>query len=275
MAWLRAVAIVTGVFLILPLLVVVSSGFTDAAFVSFPPQGFSLRWFGEAFANPVFRNGLALSAILAVVASLVSTLVGLVIGRAVTHSTSRFAGLVVGVFTMPLLVPTLIFAVASVQFWSILGFRLNLTTLIVGHVIITIPYAIRTLTIAYQAIDPRLEEAAASLGAGTFTIFRRIVFRAIAPGIVSSIAFTALLSFDDVVVSLFLAPPSLQPLPVAMFTYLEQSVTPAQSALSVVVIAVSLVLIILLERLVGLGSLFGVPSSDGRRGHGGRRKDAH
>lgn len=255
---LRIVGVLVGIFLVLPLVIVMASAFTSAGYVNFPPDGFSLKWFVVAAENQNFRSGIILSAIVALVASAVSTGSGMLIGRLVTKSRSAFAKRVVQVFTLPLLVPTLIFAVASLQFWTFFVIRLSVWSLVLGHIIITLPFAVRTMVVAYQSIDPRLEEAAASLGANQWTIFRRIVLRGIAPGIVSSIAFTALLSFDDVVVSLFLAPPGSQPLPVVMFSYLDQNITPALSAVSVVIMAISLALVFLLERTVGLGSLFGV-----------------
>jgi putative spermidine/putrescine transport system permease protein len=255
---LRIVGVLLGAFILLPLVVVVASAFTSAGFVSFPPQGFSLKWFVEAADTPNFRSGLVLSTVLAVVASAISTASGMLIGRLVTKSRSALARRIVQIFTLPLLVPTLIFAVASLQFWTFFGIRLSVGALVLGHIIVTLPFAVRTLVVAYQSIDPRLEEAAASLGASQFTIFRKIVLRGVAPGIISSVAFTALLSFDDVVVSLFLSPPGGQPLPVVMFSYLDQNVSPALSAVSVVIMAISLALVVLLERTVGLGSLFGV-----------------
>lgn len=244
-------------FLVLPLVVVMGSAFTSAGFVDFPPAGFSLKWFAEAAETENFRSGLWLSTWLAITASIISTAAGLLVGRVVTKSRTRLARRIVGVLTLPILVPTVIFAVASLQFWTLLGTRLNFWTLLVGHVVITLPFAVRTLVVAYQSFDPRLEEAAASLGAEPRYIYRRIVLPAIAPGLVATVAFTALLSFDDVVVSLFLAAPRSEPLPVVMFTYLDQNITPALSAVSAVIVVISLAMIILLERVIGLGKLFG------------------
>lgn len=260
---LRLIAVAIAAFLLLPIVVVIASAFTSAGFVDFPPDGFSLRWFGEAAETRNFRSGLVLSTWLAVVASLISTVTGMIVGRLATRSNSPLAKRTVSVMTLPILVPTVIFAVASLQFWTLLGSRLSFWTLLVGHVVITIPFAVRTLVVAYQSFDPRLEEAAASLGAEPHYAFRRIVLPAIAPGLLATVAFTALLSFDDVVVSLFLAAPSSTPLPVVMFTYLDQNVTPALSAVSTVIVIISVALIVLLERTIGLGRLFGAsPDTD-------------
>lgn len=249
------------VFLLAPLIVVIGSAFTSSGLVEFPPSGFTFKWFPTALDTPAFRYGLNASLQLGLATAAVGAVIGIITGRALARRLRggrRSGAWNLYLFTLPLSIPTIVIGVGSLGFWSQLRIPLGFLPLLIGHLIITLPYAIRTMTVAFQQMDPRLELAAASLGASAIYTLRRITLPLAVPGLISTIALVFLVSFDDVAVSLFLAAPQFTPLPVSMFAYLDQSITPALSAISAIVAMASLVLLILVDRLVGLGRLFGV-----------------
>ncbi len=252
------------VFLLAPLVVVMASAFTSSGLVEFPPSGFSLKWFPDALGTSAFRDGLYCSLQLGVVTAIVGAVIGIITGRTLAtrlREGQRSASWNLYLFTLPLSVPSIVIGVGSLGFWSRLGVSLGFIPLLIGHLVLTLPYAIRTMTVAFQQIDPRLELAASSLGASAMYTIRRVLLPLAAPGLISTLALVFLVSFDDVAVSLFLAAPGFTPLPVTMFAYLDQSITPALSAISAMVAVGSIILLVVVDRLVGLGRLFGISAS--------------
>ena len=126
-----------------------------------------------------------------------------------------------------------------------------------AHIIITMPFAIRLVSVSLAGIDRNVELAAHSLGASSWTTFWHVTFPLIRPGILAGAVFAFILSFDDVAVSLFLSSPGVMTLPVRIFVYIEQNYDPLVTAVSSLLILVAVVVVVLVERTVGLGKLFG------------------
>lgn len=243
-------------FIAIPILVVVLSSFTDGGFVSFPPKDWGFHWFGEAAKAQQYIDAASLSVRVAVTTAVIATVAGYGVGRYLGQASPKVRSRATTVLTAPILLSTFLIAVGSLQMYSVLGIPRTFTTLVLGHLAVCLPYAVRTMSIAFLTHSWRLEDAAASLGAGPVRILFRVVLPGVRAPMIATVAFAALLSFDDVVVSLFLAGPQLQTLPVQIFSDVEQSLSPLVMAVSTIIVGVSAVLIIALEKTLGLVSAF-------------------
>jgi len=254
---LRAAVVSVYVFLLLPLAVVVAAAFNAGNYFTFPPQGFSLKWFANFFARREFMQALWLSTHLAVWTSVLSVLVGLPASVALVRG--RFRGRdVLNAFVMsPLLLPQILTGVALLQFFTLLGWAQSYWALLLGHVVVTAPYVIRTASATLYHFDGALEEAAQSLGASPLRAFFEITLGVIKPGVVAGAIFAFAISFDNFTLSLFLTSARLTPLPIELFAYLKYSFDPTAAAVSAFAIGVALVLVLGIARLMGLEEFAG------------------
>jgi putative spermidine/putrescine transport system permease protein len=226
-------------YILLPLIFVTWLAFFAQEIPSFPPEGYSLRWFKTVPGNDRFVSGFVLSLQVAVVA----TLIGLALGvpAAVCVVRARFPGreTISSLLLLPLVVPGIVLGIALYVFhveaeikteWPILG---SLGGLIAGHVLIAIPWTVRLVTASLVGMDRSIEEAAQSLGADRLTTFRRITLPSILPGIVAAALFGFISSFGNLEMSLFLVGPGRTTLPIAILQYLEWKIDPTIAAVSV------------------------------------------
>jgi len=243
------------VFLLLPLAIVVLASFNAGELLTFPPQGLSLRWYLHFFNSTPFMVSLYFSLKLAAGVMVLSTL----LGTAAALYVVRFAGkwrdvlrlLIVG----PLLLPEVLSAVALLFFFYSIGFGKTVGALVVGHVLITLPFAFLAVSSVLYNFDTSLEDAARSLGAGKFTTFRRITLPLIKPGVISGGLLAFIVSFDLFAVSLLLKGIGMETLPIQLFDYVTWDFDPTAAAVSTVSIAITLIMVLLMERMVGLRSL--------------------
>jgi putative spermidine/putrescine transport system permease protein len=255
-AWLlRAYALLLFGFLLLPLLVVVLVSFASDPYIKIPPSGFSLRWFRAVFDEPSFVLGIANSLKLALAATLVSNV--LAVPAALVLVRHRFRGrdaLESGLLS-PLSLPLIVLGVALLFYFGRLGLGLSAVGLLAAHVVITVPYVLRTVTAVYRSADRTIEEAALVLGASPWQTFRRITLPLMRPGIAAGSIFSFLISFDNLPVSIFLTGPQTTTLPVSIFSYLIYHFDPSIAAISTMEIAVVIVLLLAIERVYGLRNL--------------------
>jgi putative spermidine/putrescine transport system permease protein len=243
--------------LLLPMAIVLVTSVTAASYVSFPPQGFTLRWYAVALAKGEFIDSfiysLAIAAVTAVVATVLGGLVAIVLVR------FRFAGreALDAFFMSPLVLPTIVIGIGMLQFFSQLGFQTASVTLIAGHVVITMPYAIRLIGASLVGVDPALERAARNLGAAPLRAFAEITLPLIRPGVAAGAIFAFITSFDNVTVSIFLATPRRITLPVRIFNLWDQPLEPWLIAISAMVIVFTVLVIAVIERTIGLSGLYG------------------
>ena len=236
---LNGAAALSLAYILLPLVFVTWLAFFAQEIPSFPPEGYSLKWFRAIPANDRFMSGFLLSLQVAVVA----TVIGLAIGvpAAVCLVRQRFVGreAISSLLLLPLVVPGIVLGIALYVFhvetaiateWDILG---SIGGLISGHVLIAIPWTVRLVTASLVGMDRSVEEAAQSLGADRLTTFRRITLPAILPGIVAAALFGFISSFGNLEMSLFLVGPGRTTLPIAILQYLEWKIDPTIAAVSV------------------------------------------
>lgn len=244
-------------FVMAPIVVVVLASFTAAEYTSFPPHGLSLRWYLEIADNPEFIESFRVSAVVAVVTGVLATVLGTLAALVLVRQ--RFPGrdAVNAFFLSPLMLPAVILGIALLQFYTRVGITRTPFALVCGHLVITVPYVIRLVAASLAGFDRSLELAAMNLGATPWQAFRRVTLPLIRPGIVAGATFATIVSFDDVSVSLFLAGPHSTTLPVRIFSYIEQTFDPLATAVCSVLILVAAVGVVVIERSIGLGRMFG------------------
>ena len=244
-------------FVLAPIVVVLASSLTAAEYTSFPPEGLSLRWYRDIPRHPEFLQSFRVSLTVALangaLATVLGTLAALVLVR------HRFPGRDVlnAFFLSPLMLPAVILGIALLQFYTLVGITRTPFAIVCGHLVITVPYVVRLVSAGLAGFDRSLELAAMNLGATPWQAFRRVTLPLVRPGIVAGGTFAVIVSFDDVSVALFLAGPHATTLPVRIFTYIEQTMDPLATAVCSVLIVLALGAVVVIERSIGLGRLFG------------------
>ncbi len=243
-------------FLLAPMVLVCLVAFTPDAFLSIPTTRFSLRWFERIAQYPdfvaAFRSSLFIAAASSFVAIVFAVPASLAIAR------YRFPGreALNAFFMSPLMIPHVVLGIAFLRFFSILGLSGTTLGLIIGHVVVVFPFAMRMVLAAATGMDKRIEDAAASLGADRVTTYRRIVLPLIVPGMASGFALAFIQSFDEVTMTVFIASPTTTTLPVRMFNYIQDSIDPLICAVSALLILFTVLAMLVIDRLYGLERLF-------------------
>lgn len=248
----RLLIAVLYVFLLAPVIVVVVMSFDSQSYLSFPPKSFSLKWYGELSKNDSFVTGFKVSVIVAFFASVTATAIGVPAALAFTRRKFKGKGIISGAFLAPLLVPTVVLGLALLLALTPFGLTGSYPGLVIAHLAITTPYVVRTTMIALASVDTSCEEAAQNLGANGWRVFRRVTLPLAAPGIVAGAAIAFIISFDEAVIALFVVGPNATTLPVEIFRYVQFRTDPQIAALSTVLILISLLFIVVIERVVGL-----------------------
>lgn len=236
---LNGAAAVSMAYILIPLFFVTWLSFFNQEIPSFPPEGYSLKWFRAVPGNDRFVSGFLLS----LQVSVLATAIGLAIGvpAALCLARYRFTGreAINSILLLPLVVPGIVLGIALYVFhveaaiatdWDILG---SFAGLVSGHILIVIPWTVRLVTASLAGMDRSIEEAAQSLGANRLTTFRRVTMPAILPGIVAAALFGFISSFGNLEMSLFLVGPGRTTLPIAILQYLEWKIDPTIAAVSV------------------------------------------
>ncbi len=244
-------------FLVTPILVVIPSAFSNDVAVSFPPVGFSTKWFVKAVQTPGFVHALGISTLVAAVATAISVLIGSLAAYALVRYRFAGRGLIELLLLTPLIVPSIVLAIALTMILGSIGLLGNMAGLFIAHVILTLPYAVRVLTGSMMQIDVALEEASLSLGASPAQVWRLVILPLAAPGLLAAAVFGFIMSFDEFSVSFFVAGPGIYTLPIELFNYTEINIDPTVSAVSTVLIAMSVVAFVVIERTVGLARSLG------------------
>lgn len=243
------------VFMLAPIAVVCVVAFTPEAFLSFPTRQFSLRWFRAIGDYPEFVRAFWQSVRLGALSSLVAIVLSVPAALAIARH--RFAGrdAMLALFQSPLMIPHVVLGIAFLRFFTEIGLAGTFAGLLVAHVVIVFPFALRLTLASAVGLNPAIEQAAASLGAGDATVLRRITLPLVLPGLVSGWALAFINSFDEVTMSIFIATPGTETLPVRMFLYIQDNIDPLVTSVSAAVIAVTVVALVVLDRLHGLEAL--------------------
>ncbi|SEJ69382.1 putative spermidine/putrescine transport system permease protein [Pseudomonas linyingensis] len=238
-------------FLILPVLVIIPLSFNSGTFLVYPLQGFSLRWYEDFFTASEWLRALKNSLIIAPAATVLAMTFGTLASIGLTRGEFRGKALLMGILISPMVVPVVIVAVASYLFFAPLGLGNSYISLILVHAVLGVPFVIITVTATLQGFNQNLVRAAASLGAPPLTAFFRVTLPLIAPGVISGALFAFATSFDEVVVTLFLAGPEQATIPRQMFSGIRENLSPTIAAAATLLIGFSVVMLLTLEWLRG------------------------
>lgn len=230
-------------FLYAPLLVLVVYAFNSSSMVTVW-QGFSLRWFARVAQNDDIRNAALNSLVIAVVATIASTVIA-VTGALALERGRRFVGrgAVTMMIALPLVVPEIIVAIATLVFFSAIGMHNGLVNLMIAHTVFCIPFAILPVQARLREMGHALEEAARDLYASEWQLFRRITLPLLAPAIASGAIMAFVVSLDDFLISMMVSSAGSTTLPVYVYGMMRLGVTPEVNAISTILLAVSLVFV--------------------------------
>lgn len=236
-------------FLVLPMIIVIPMSFSSASTIQFPPTGFSLRWYEALFGNPEWVAAAQTSILIA----FSSSIFGLVLGVLATYGLAKgiFPGrnLLLAQFAAPMIVPTIITAVALYINYAQIGLLGKLPGLIMAHTIIVVPYVVLILFPIFESFDKRLELAARSLGASWFTAFRRVILPNLIPSIAGAWFFAFIMSFDELIVTIFLSGEYMT-IPKKMFNELVLQINPTITAISTILIAFTALVMTIISLLM-------------------------
>lgn len=247
-----ALATVAVVALTAPTLIMLLASFTSSPSLRFPPEGFSLRWYAALAGADQMRRAAANSVYVALIATTLAVLLGTAAALGLAGARGAWAAALEALFMSPLLLPALAFGFAALMAFSWIGIRLSLTTLAIGHVVVCVPFVLRTTLAALAQLDAALLKSSASLGAGRWYTFRRITLPLIARGVGAGGFLAFMASFDNVPVSLFLSDARTEVLPIHLWQIIETDLDVRAAAASGVLIVLTLLVMLAAERLAGL-----------------------
>jgi putative spermidine/putrescine transport system permease protein len=254
----RAFVALVYVFILSPVLFISWLAFFRNEIVSFPPEGYTLRWFANAWGNRSFFRGFVMSLQVAFVAMAVGVTIGTLASIALVRF--RFPGreLLNSLLLSPLIVPGIVAGTALYIFYveigELLGLRLaaSVPGLVLAHILLTIPWSVRLVSASLAGLDPQIEEAALNLGASRWTAFWRVTLPTIRAGMVAAALFSFIVSFENLEMSLFLVGPGRTTLPIAILQYLEFNIDPTIAAVSFVQIVLIGAAMLVSDRFVRL-----------------------
>lgn len=254
-AWIFVV--VTLIFVLAPLIVVAGVSVSESQFIVFPPQGFSLRWYEAILSSNAYLGAAWTSLRLATLVTITSAALGA--GAAIAIHRRRLPGsAALGAFFLsPLILPTIIFAIGLLMLWSATIGPVNFLALWLGHSVVALPYVVRTTLAVLADSDPFLEEAARTMGANRWRTLVHVTLPQCAPGLAAGAFFAFNISFDEAVVALFLRTPNLVTLPIQIYNQLEFSPDPSVAAVSTLMILLTILLIVAIDRLLGIQRVAG------------------
>jgi putative spermidine/putrescine transport system permease protein len=242
-------------FMLAPLVIVCLVAFTPGNTMAVPWGDYSLRWFRAVFEHSdlvqAFWNSLGVAAVAATLSVALAVPAGLAIAR------HQFVGrdALNALLLSPLIVPHLVLGVAMLRLFALIDARGSPLWLTAAHVVIVTPYALRLVLAALTGLDHSVEQTAQSLGAGRATVFRRITLPLMLPGITGGWMLAFINSFDEVTMSIFITSPQTVTLPVRMYMIATESIDPMMAAVSALIVGVTAVLMVALDRLVGLDKI--------------------
>lgn len=231
-------------YLVLPTLAIVPVSFSDTDFIIFPPKGFSLRWYQAFFENRVWRGATLNSFVIAIATAFLATTAGTAVALGLRHVSAGRVRLIMWVMLLPMLVPSIITAVALYRSFSTLGLIGTKAGLILAHTLLAIPFVVINVSAVVQKVDWRIVDAARSLGASARQAFLKVTLQAILPGVLAGGIFAFLTSFDEVVVAIFLSGVDTTTLPAQMWSGIRFELSPIIAAASCVLSLLSVVVLI-------------------------------
>ncbi|MEM8728651.1 MAG: ABC transporter permease [Pseudomonadota bacterium] len=239
-------------FLLGPLVIVIGASISDTTFLTFPPQGISLRWFEKIFEMSAFRRTMVTSFQIA----LASTTIALIIGIPAAYALNRYRislpGWLSTLFVLPVLVPEIVLGFSILRSIQVGAGVPVLSALLIGHTLIVLPYCVRVISASLASFDFSIEEAAISLGSHPIKTFFTIVLPNVQSGVIAAFILAFITSINDVSVALFLTGPGISTLPIQILAHVEQFFDPVVASVSVLLMFLTVGVMIIVERTLGL-----------------------
>ncbi|BAN47140.1 ABC transporter permease [Metapseudomonas resinovorans] len=232
-------------FLLLPILFIVLLSFGSSQWLVFPPPGWTLKWYGQFFSNADWMDAALASLKVAVLTTVCAVALGLPTAFALVRGKFPGREFFYALFTLPMIVPLVIIAVAVYALFLKLGYTGTLFSFVVSHVIVALPFTIISIINSLKLFDQSIEDAAVICGASRLQAVMKVTFPAIRPGMMAGALFAFLVSWDEVVLSVMMASPTLQTLPVKMWTTLRQDLTPVIAVASTLLIGLSVLVMLI------------------------------
>jgi putative spermidine/putrescine transport system permease protein len=259
----RIIAVITFLYLLTPAVIVVMAGLNAGDYLRFPPDGLSLRWVQQFLTSETFLPAYLFSLRLAFVTMVCATILGTMTAIFLTRVSFRGRGVIRALFLAPLLLPGLVIGLALYVYY--LGVPIGLSRtfwgMMVGHILVTTPFVIGTVSAALYGFDRSLEEAARSLGAGPLKAFFTVTMPNIKSGVSAGALFAFVVSFGQFDLSLFLSTPDNTPLPVAIYNSLRFHFEPTAAAAATWAIALVIVSMLVTAKIGNLSKMGGIKFS--------------
>ena len=263
---LAVLSVLILLFLALPIIVIVVTSFGKDAFGDFPPSSWTLGWYTQLFADgSKWPAALSLSALVAAMTTVFSLILGMTAATALVRSELPLRSAVYGLVLAPLVIPQVVVALGLFLLFEPAAMLGSPIAIALGHTVLASPIAVMILMATLKGIDERLEDAAASMGAGRLTVWRRVTLPLAMPGLVAAGIFSFITSFDEFFISQFLSSVDTVTLPVQVFNVLQYNVDPSVTAVSAILIAVAVValgLVGVVRKLGGSGKQDGLLPTD-------------
>jgi putative spermidine/putrescine transport system permease protein len=228
------------IILVAPILIIVPLSLSSARYFVFPPPGFSLQWYERFLGRPEWTDSIVVSLEVAVLSTVISLAAGVPAALALVRGRFRLKALVYGLTLAPMILPSVIISISLFFFFSRFGMIGSPVAIALGHSVVALPVVVLIMSATLSGFDIQLENAAVSLGASPFQAFRRVTLPLVASGVASSAIFAFLVSFDELMISLFLATPNTVTLPVRIWTTVLWQVEPTIAAVSTLLIVIAL-----------------------------------
>jgi putative spermidine/putrescine transport system permease protein len=264
-AWLRrSYMTLIALFLLAPLVVVGGVSLNEKKTLLFPPEGFSLAWYGEIFTDGAWRGALVASLVLAALSAALAVAIAMPLAWFLWRRWAPWARVFQALGVAPFLLPPVITALGFLTFWATGGFYGQPWTAVISHAIFFVTLPLVTLSLGFASIDRALVEAAATMGADDRTVFRTVIVPLILPYLVSGYAFAFVLSLNEYIVAYMTVGFTLETLPIKIFNALRYGYTPTMAAVSIFFVAVAAVVFGLIARFGDLPRLLGAWSAEDR-----------
>ncbi|MBN7772908.1 ABC transporter permease [Clostridium aminobutyricum] len=248
--FIKLYVLLTILFLYTPIAVLMVMGFNQSRYNSLPFR-FSLEWYKALAQNTTLLNAATNSFYLAVTTGLICVILATLFILGMKSLSHKTEGLFRNMMMMPMSIPWLIMGLSMLLMIRFLDMEKSLFFVVIGHVVISLPYAMLVLQARIQAMDPALEEMSASLGASTITTFGRIIFPQLAPAMVAGGFLSFMISFDNFAISYFLMPAGISSLPIEIQSSIKFGFTPEINAISTIIIGISLICLAVVGIIMG------------------------
>lgn len=252
---IRIISLAALAYLVLPLVVIVGASLTSTSFLAFPPQGVTLSWYSTMLDDPTYVAAFMTSTSLAMVATAVAVAFAVPTALAIARFSFPGKRTLSSVLMSPLVLPHVVLGAALLQYGTIIGVTRSFTALLVGHIVIIVPFVLRAVLPQLTEEQRSLEEASADLGAGPVTTFFLVTLPQIRSGIISGSIFAFISSWINVELSIFNTTAELTTIPVKLFNYVQYTIDPTIAAVSSITILVAAIVIVILDVTFGLDVL--------------------